>query len=97
MVSDSRNHLTNPCTGRQTAAARDLRRYKYAGGKMTTVYCNNNHCVFQESDQCTRPHIILHNQGHAKVFWFSCTSYEKRIYNKSLNPDPQGPQPSRSG
>lgn len=50
---------------------------------MTTVYCNNKYCIFQENDQCTRPHIVLHNQGHAKVFWFSCGSYEKRISNKA--------------
>lgn len=45
---------------------------------MTQIVCNNKLCIYNNLDNCQQDFIRLSNDGHAKVFWFSCWQYMKR-------------------
>jgi hypothetical protein len=53
------------------------------------LYCDNIDCVFNsqkrteefaatDNAKCTRDSVTMTNNGHMKIFWFSCVEYERR-------------------
>lgn len=49
---------------------------------MTEIYCTNKYCdwhkIDHKIDRCTKPYIILTNEGMARSCWLDCVSFEKR-------------------